>query len=285
MNMRKLTSLTAGLSFVFVVLTSVILYIVPQGRVAYWADWHLWGLDKEEWGAVHINIGLLFLISLFLHIYLNWKPLMAYLKDRSRRIKIFTAPFNLALLLCVATVAGTLFMVPPFSWVLDLNTTFKDAGSRKYGEPPYGHAELSTLTSFAKKVDIDAQAAIKQLQDAGFQVRDGKQTLKDLAILNHTTPKAIFDAMRKGDARSQSSGQTMPDSPPPGTGRLTIAELGDTYHLDVTLLLKALESNNIGADPLEPLRDIAERHGVDPRELYETIRLAALSIGQSKQQP
>ena len=285
MSMRKLTSLTAGLSFLLVVLTSVILYIVPQGRVAYWADWHLWGLDKEEWGAVHINIGLLFLISLFLHIYLNWKPLMAYLRDRSRRMKIFTAPFNLASLICAATVVGTLFMVPPFSWVLGLNTAFKDAGSRKYGEPPYGHAELSTLNSFAKKVDIDAQATIKQLQAAGFQVRDGKQTLKDLAILNRTTPKAIFDAMRKNDERSQSGGQTMPDSPPPGTGRLTIAELCDTYHLDVTLLLKALESNNISADPLEPLRDIAERLAVDPRELYETIRLAALSLGQSKQQP
>ena len=50
MKMRKITSLTAALSFLLMVLTSIILYIVPQGRVAYWADWRLWGLSKTDWG-------------------------------------------------------------------------------------------------------------------------------------------------------------------------------------------------------------------------------------------
>ncbi len=49
MNIRKTTSLTAGLSFIAMVMTSVILYIVPQGRIAYWSDWRLLGLSKEQW--------------------------------------------------------------------------------------------------------------------------------------------------------------------------------------------------------------------------------------------
>ena len=81
-KMRKITSLTAALTFIIVILTSIILYIVPHGRVAYWADWHLWGLSKDDWGNIHINTGLLFLIALLLHTYYNWKSLMAYLKDR-----------------------------------------------------------------------------------------------------------------------------------------------------------------------------------------------------------
>lgn len=72
MNMRKITSLTAALSFMLMVLTSVILYIVPQGRVAYWADWRLWGMSKTDWGNIHINLGLLFLLAGFLHIYYNF---------------------------------------------------------------------------------------------------------------------------------------------------------------------------------------------------------------------
>ena len=36
MKLRKITSLTAGLTFIAMVVTSVILYIVPQGRIAYW---------------------------------------------------------------------------------------------------------------------------------------------------------------------------------------------------------------------------------------------------------
>jgi ABC-type Fe3+-siderophore transport system permease subunit len=91
MSMRKITSLTATLSFILTVTTSIILYIVPQGRVAYWSDWRMWGLTKTQWGDVHINVGLLFLLALFLHIYYNWKPLMAYLKDRSKRMVFFYA--------------------------------------------------------------------------------------------------------------------------------------------------------------------------------------------------
>jgi len=71
------------------VLTSIVLFIVPQGRVAYWADWRLWGLTKTDWGNIHINLGLLFLIALFVHIYYNWKPLISYLKNKAKQIKVY----------------------------------------------------------------------------------------------------------------------------------------------------------------------------------------------------
>ena len=64
MNIRRMTSLTAALSFIILFVTIVVLYIVPQGRVAYWADWRLWGMTKEQWGNIHLNIGLLFLLSI-----------------------------------------------------------------------------------------------------------------------------------------------------------------------------------------------------------------------------
>jgi len=35
MNFKKITSLTAMLSFVVLIVNSVVLYIVPQGRVAH----------------------------------------------------------------------------------------------------------------------------------------------------------------------------------------------------------------------------------------------------------
>jgi hypothetical protein len=132
-----------------------LLYIVPQGRVAYWADWKLWGLTKTDWGNIHINVGLLFLIALFLHIYYNWKPLINYLKDKTKAIKVFTPEFNAALIITVAFFIGTYLMLPPFSWVMALNDHFKDSGASKYGEPPYGHAELSSLKTFAKKMNLD----------------------------------------------------------------------------------------------------------------------------------
>jgi hypothetical protein len=70
--------------------TGVILYIVPHGRIAYWSDWRLFGLSKEEWGDIHVNLGLLFLLSIFLHLYFNWKPILLYLRNKRDQLKIFT---------------------------------------------------------------------------------------------------------------------------------------------------------------------------------------------------
>ena len=162
MKIRKITSLTAALSFIVMILTSVILYIVPQGRIAYWADWHLWGLTKAQWGDIHINTGILFLIALGFHIYYNWKPLMNYLKDKAKNLKVFTKEFNVALIALVVLIIGTYCEVTPFSSILALSESIKDAAAQKYGEPPYGHAELSSLKTFAKKMGIDLVEFIKQ---------------------------------------------------------------------------------------------------------------------------
>ena len=277
MTVRKITSLTATLAFILMVVTSIILYLVPQGRVAYWADWRMWGLTKTQWGDVHINVGLLFLLALCLHIYYNWKPLMAYLKDRAKQMKVFTPSFNVALTVCVLTVAGTLILVPPFSWVLDFNTVLKDAGAEKYGEPPYGHAELSSLNTFAKKMGIDAGAARQRLENEGFQVAGGDQTLQAMASINSTTPKALYEAMQ-GAAESTSPKKGLPDTAAPGTGQLTIAEICTTYGLDSQMLLSALETKNISATTTDSLRNIAERHGMGSVDLYETIKSVAGTI-------
>ncbi|MDP4856108.1 MAG: DUF4405 domain-containing protein, partial [Desulfobacterales bacterium] len=78
MNLRKIVSLTALLSSLLLLVTSIVLYIVPQGRVAYWADWRLLGLTKTEWTNIHVNFGLLFFVSALLHVYYNWKPIVSY---------------------------------------------------------------------------------------------------------------------------------------------------------------------------------------------------------------
>ena len=121
MKIRRITSLTALMSFLLLILTSAILYIVPQGRVAYWADWRLWGLTKTQWGDIHINLGVLLLISILLHIYYNWKPILSYLKDKTRQLKVFTREFNVALTLVIIVVLGTYFELPPFSNILNLS--------------------------------------------------------------------------------------------------------------------------------------------------------------------
>lgn len=269
--MRKIVSLTASLSFVLVVLTSVILFIMPQGRVAYWADWRLWGLSKTAWGNLHIDIGLLFLIALGLHLYYNWKPLAAYLKDRARRFRLFTREFNFALTITAACVLGSYFQAPPFSWVTALNDQFKAVGAARYGEPPYGHAELSSLKAFARKMDLDLDKSLLLLGRAGMPVASADATLADIARLYRVTPQHIYATIRSASLADPVAGQ-LPDEPAPGTGNQTLADFCAQYGLDIKQVIRRLKMAGIDAVQEASLKKIAADHQMSPIDLYETIR-------------
>lgn len=276
MKLRRVVSLTALLLSPFVLLTSVILYIVPQGRVAYWADWRLWGLSKEQWGALHINIGLLFLIALLLHVYYNWKPITLYLKNKAKKVRVFTAEFNVALILVAACLVGTYMMLPPFSTILDINARFQAAGAQKYGEPPYGHAELSSLKTFTRQMGIDLLAAQTALKDAGIVVDDVSASIKDIAGRNNLSPQQVYLIIRPlaaGDITGATeTGGLMPASPPPGLGNLTVNKVIQRYNLKPDAVAQALSAENIAFTPEMKLKEIAAKSGVGPIDVYVVLR-------------
>jgi len=269
--MKRITSLTALLSFCLLVLTSIILYIVPHGRVAYWSTWQLWGLSKDQWGNIHINIGILFLITIFLHIYYNWKPILSYLKNQSRQLKIFTKDFNIALILTLFVALGTWLEIPPVIWLIDASSAIKDSAALKYGEPPYGHAELSSLQSFCTKMQLDPEKSIASLRAKGLIADSDKQTIAEIASLNQKTPQQIYLAMQP--AKSENSGiPTLPDNPPPGFGNQSIADICEKYHLNTKNILNALLQENISADPAISIRKIAGQNNVSPFDVYLIIK-------------
>ncbi len=194
--MRKIASLTALISFLLVLLNSIVLYIAPQGRIAYWADWRFWGLSKTEWINQHVIIGILFLLAIFLHIYYNWKPIIAYLKNKARQIRIFTPEFNIALLLVMICTVGAYTEIPPFRWVLSFSESIKSTAARNYGKPPYGRAELSSLSAFTSRVGMDTADALMRLRAAGIQVENERQSLLEIAKLNHISPQQVYTAMQ-----------------------------------------------------------------------------------------
>ncbi len=272
MNIRKITSMTMFISFILLVLTSVILYIVPQGRVAYWADWHLWGLSKTEWGNQHINLGFLFLFAGLLHIYYNWRPITAYMKNRARELKVFTLSFNVAMLLTLVIGVGTYFEVPPMSSVIDLGDSFKDAAAIKYGEPPYGHAELSSLKLFSKKQDVDLDQAMDLLKTAGIQFSDSKETLAVIAAENKLSPQAIYQIIKPA-VRKKAAGSTesFPDSPMSGFGNMTLAAVCSEYNLIFHDIRRGLQEKNVKVDADMTIKEIATANGKDPMAIFEDI--------------
>ena len=195
MKFRKIISLTAMVCFALLVLTGIVLFIQPHGRVAYWVDWRLLGLSKTQWDSTHINAGILFLLAIVFHIYYNWQSIVLYLKGKVDQFRVFNLHFSIALLVTILVVGGTIAGTPPFCWVMDLNESIKRSAVKFYGTPPYGHAELSSLKTLAFHMGFDLAKSIQGLQTAGIDFESVNQRIVDIASLNGKTPKQVFDAM------------------------------------------------------------------------------------------
>ena len=69
---RAFTSLLSLVSFIILSLTGIILYVEPHGRVAYWTKWRFLGLEKDQFGSIHVLASLLFLIAGGFHLYFQY---------------------------------------------------------------------------------------------------------------------------------------------------------------------------------------------------------------------
>lgn len=272
MSLRKIASVTMLVSLLVLVINSIVLYVVPEGRVAYWADWRFWGLSKTEWGDQHVTVGVLFLAAGILHIYFNWRPILSYLKDKAREIRIFTGPFNIALALTAIFVVGTYLQMPPFCSIVGFSAHFKDAAAKRYGEPPYGHAELSSLKHLAKREGLDLERSLGLLKSAGFGAVDQNETIRAIAERNRKTPQQVYAIIGGASAGQASSGT--------GRGKRPLAEVSARYGLSPEELIRRLATRGIRADAGATIREIAIANGRSPAELIEEIQ--ALATGPGK---
>lgn len=276
MRIRAVVSLTLLLSFVVLALTSIVLYVVPEGRVAYWSDWRWLGLSKTGWGDVHINAGFLFLAAGLIHLGYNWKPILASLKNKAKALRIFTPAFTVALLANLLVIGGTLLHLPPFSTTLEFGRSFKEAAALQYGEPPYGHAELSSLALFAKRTGLDLAVVKAGLARSGIRFSGDDQTILAIAKANQITPKQVYDAMQADNPQTTAPKTlALPDQPAPGMGQTTLKDLCRQYGLDQQRIVAALAAKGVNADPELSLKKIAAAHGTDPHALFALIHEAA----------
>ncbi|WP_027723185.1 DUF4405 domain-containing protein [Maridesulfovibrio zosterae] len=275
--LRKITSLTSFISIIVLMLTSIVLYSVPQGRVAYWADWTFLGLSKEQWGDIHICMGVFFLVASILHIWLNWKLIMAYLKRKAGAANFSSPAFFISLLLTVFVTFGALAGLPPMKQVLEFSSYLKDLGEKEYGIPPYGHAELSTLTVFCKRMGLDEEKAVASIKKAGHEINSVKETIKQIAGRAGLTPKELHEIILTDQPEKQQSinpkaGSSMQNmdshSSGAGIGRMSLEKYCQKYNLDLNTALGILRERGAVVDKDTTIREIAGSLGLNsPREV------------------
>jgi hypothetical protein len=285
MRLRRVVTLTVFTSFFFLALSGIGLFLSPQGRVAYWSGWRLLGLTKQQFSALHTTFMLLFLIVAVWHIVYNWKPIKTYLKDRAKKVRIFTPEFTVALVLCLVFVAGTLTATPPFAQFLNAADDIKGYWEARDGSPPWGHAEQTPLCSFCRKMEgfervehtrhvtIDCEEAASALRAAGIKVDDTSTPLIEIASANSTTPQALAEIVlsvaREREVAEEVVAAESVIFPKPysGLGRMSLREYTEKYDIDLDLALSIANSRGIELDPDAKLRDESRRHGTNPEGL------------------
>ena len=194
---RKIVSLTTAISFLFLIISSIILYIVPEGRVAYWGNWSFM-FTKQQWGDLHITGGTLFVVFGIWHTILNFKLIVNYCNSSFPVQHRKPVPLLVSLCICMFVYVGTLYNIPPMHQLVFWNDAIKDYQAAKHGEPPFGHAEISSLRQFSLFLGLDVDEILTAMREAKFKGNIHPDSIfQDIAAANNLTPQQMYEFILK----------------------------------------------------------------------------------------
>jgi hypothetical protein len=277
-SVRSLIAFLVTWSFAVLTVTGIVLYIIPQGRVAYWVHWSLAGMEKEQWGWVHMMFGGIFIVTGALHLYYNWKPFKKYLAERVKGELNLSREFVASLLITVAVVFLSIFNLPPASWVFTLNEYVKSSWvTSPELEPPFGHAEEVSIKGMARRMRLDLKGATSELQRNQIQF-EPEDSLDTIARNNGTTPMVIYGYINKhkekvkpAAKRVWTSDEIEAEFAGTGLGRKSIAGMCEVGGIALEVCLQRLGSAGVKAAPDDTVKEVATTHGHNPIELLKLI--------------
>jgi DNA-binding CsgD family transcriptional regulator len=278
-NTRGFTSLLTAAGFLLMALSGIAAYVVPHGRIAYWTDWSFLGLTKTNWGNIHVIASLLFLVAGAFHVYFNWRPLTAYIVGRTGRGTGQKGELAITLAALVFIVLSAIYRIPPLSYFVDLSESAKGAWVSREYEPPFGRAELLGLNSFCKKTDIPLEQAVTELAAKGISVLDVSESLQDMGKRVKLSPLKVYMVIKRLEGKSVPAMAVTSMTPQmveetyagSGIGRKTFTEIASSMNLDVATVRTHLAAMNFEVKVDEPLKQAAERNGLQPIELLKAV--------------
>jgi len=273
-TLRSFVSILLLFSSAILLLTGIILFITPPGRVAHWTGWKMLGLGKEQWGAVHICFSICVIIASILHIYLNFKPLMNYFKDKISKKFAIKMEWIAAALLCVAIFMGTVAAIPPFSTIMNLNNDIKFSWEKQSEKAPIPHAETMTLAYLAKKADLDLDSMIANLNKADMKPAKPETVIKQLARKYKMTPNQVYNIATGQKNTLQGSGNAVSepaayDGQKRGLGKKTLKQFCNEENIDIAGAIEKLKAAGIEATPNENMKVLADKALTNPHKIAE----------------
>jgi hypothetical protein len=239
---------------------------------------------------------IIFIVASVFHVYLNWKPLVSYFKNKVSKAFALRIEWAFALVICFIVFLGTLGDIKPFSSLLAWNENIKHSWDSPQQRAPIAHAELLSLTELSEQVrDVSLETMLTNLKSRGIEVTSPDAVLGDLAKAHNMTPAHLYDialgqagpgqrGQRQGKGggrgfggpggRTEQHGDTIDSGTEHqqegairGFGRLTLKSYCNQTGLDVNEAVKKLQDAGFKASPDMTIRSIADTTGVHPSEI------------------
>ena len=262
---RAFTSLYITLSLIIMIVSGIVLYIAPPGRIAKWTSIPIMGLEKEQWQALHTIFTFLFIIANGFHLYFNWKPFISYLSERRKRF----FRIRKELLSAFVVTSGIFYMVfvnaQPFKAVTDFGEYMKDGWSIDSLEPPVPHAEEMTISELAKTINRDPQELISSLDKQGISA-DLNSVIRDIAQKYDLSPQMVFEKMQL-----QQESKTIHEGAKGGYGRMTVFQICNEKNISFNDALARLKTVGIEANAEITLRELGQNYQKTPLEIVNII--------------
>jgi uncharacterized membrane protein YgcG len=272
---RSFVSVLTAASFVGMVFTGIVLFIVPPGRVANWTGWTFLALTKHQWIGLHDWLSIVFIIASVVHLYLNWKAFVSYFKSRITRAFALRAEWALALAVFVVVFVGTVIEVAPFSTLMAWNESIKHGWDSPRQRAPIPHAELLTLTELASQIpDVSLETMLKNIREHGIEVESADVVLGTLAEASNMTPVRLYNiALGQGGGSGRRAGEHAGGGgghgggAGRGFGQMTLSQYCQQAGLDIDTAIGKLNKEGFRAEADMTIRAIADSVGAHPSEI------------------
>jgi hypothetical protein len=247
--------------------SGIVLYFTPQGKIANWTNWTLWGLDKHTWGAMHINSSLIFFVIIIFHIYYNWKLLWAYIKKRTQAAINLKLELAIVLLFSIFIVMASIKDIQPFKQIIDWNQGMKDYWALKAeAQPPIPHAEEMTVEEFCENLKVPLEDFQSRMKAKGWTFAPN-QTIQNIAENNHISPADIYKQVQTTGSPAKGNGAGSGG----GWGRMTVEHVCTQQGVSLDVALAKLAEQNIDAKATDNVRTLANQLGQRPSAIISII--------------
>ncbi len=228
LRLRSFVSWATAACFTAMFASGVVVYLFP-----YFAGnepWRVLGLPTGRWMDIHVVTGFLFVLLSLVHLFLNIKPFLSYLKKAGERAGSTRREAAAAVVLVALVAAGTAAGMRPFR-------SFVEFGNEIRNYPKKNAAERERSRESAPTPSLSPETAAAP---------SPSPTLTD----RYAAPVDCQGSEGCGRGR--------------GTGKLTLEELSTRYHIDLGKALANLKKRGIEATPRSKVRHLADELGVIP---------------------